>query len=368
MTTHPADTRWMDLALSLGRRSMGRTWPNPAVGCVIVSDGRAVGRGWTQTGGRPHAETMALTQAGTQASGATAYVTLEPCAHHGKTPPCAEALIAAGIMRVVSAVQDPDARVAGKGHAILANSGVTVDIGCRSDEANRDHSGFFLAKTKSRPFVTLKLASSFDGRIATASGESKWITGSASRALVHLMRARHDAVMVGVGTVLADDPDLTVRGLAALGQPVRVICDTRLRSSPDSRLGKTAKTIPVWLCHGPNATANDKQHWNELGALSLACEIGANDHLDIQNALQVLAQQGLTRVFCEGGGKLAAALLAADLVDQVVGFTAGLVLGAQGYPSVGKLPDLPLDQSPRFSLIETQQIEDDVMHRWERKT
>jgi diaminohydroxyphosphoribosylaminopyrimidine deaminase/5-amino-6-(5-phosphoribosylamino)uracil reductase len=212
------DERWMGLALALGRRGMGRVWPNPAVGCVIVRDGRVLGRGWTTDGGRPHAETQALAQAG-DARGAVAYVTLEPCAHYGRTPPCAGALVAAGVARVVVATGDPDPRVAGRGLAILREAGIAVATGVREGEARRDHAGFLLRVTQARPFVTLKLAASLDGRIATASAESRWITGPAARTTVHAMRARHDAVMVGGGTARADDPLLTVRGMGARPQP-----------------------------------------------------------------------------------------------------------------------------------------------------
>ena len=201
----------MALALSLGRRGQGACWPNPAVGCVIVKDGRIVGRGWTQPGGRPHAETEALARAGAAARGATAYVSLEPCSHHGKTPPCAAALIKAGIARVVAPVEDSDGRVAGQGFAMLRAAGVEVSTGLRADEAERDLAGFFLKTELGRPAVTLKLASSFDGRIATASGHSQWITGPEARRWVHGMRARHDAVMVGAGTARADDPALRAK-------------------------------------------------------------------------------------------------------------------------------------------------------------
>ncbi|TKA96810.1 bifunctional diaminohydroxyphosphoribosylaminopyrimidine deaminase/5-amino-6-(5-phosphoribosylamino)uracil reductase RibD, partial [Cereibacter changlensis] len=243
----------MALALSLGARGLGRTWPNPAVGCVIVKGARIVGRGWTQPGGRPHAEVMALRQAGDAARGAVAYVSLEPCAHHGKTPPCAEALIAAGVSRVVTALEDPDPRVAGRGHAMLRAVGIDVTEGVMGAEAAEANAGFLKRVTRGLPLVTLKLATTLDGRIATASGESRWITGPAARRAVHALRMSHDAVMVGVGTALADDPDLTVRDMGAGHQPVRILIDSRLRHSAESRLGRTAGQHPVWICHGPGA-------------------------------------------------------------------------------------------------------------------
>ena len=219
-------------ALALGQRGLGRTWPNPAVGCVIVHGGRVVGRGWTQPGGRPHAEVRALAQAGSAARGATAYVTLEPCAHHGHTGPCAEALIAAGVARVVTALQDPDPRVSGRGHAMLRAAGVAVTEGVLEPEARAVNAGFLKRVCHGLPLVTLKLATTLDGRIATASGESRWITGPEARRAVHALRLVHDAVLVGAGTARADDPDLTVRDLGATHQPVRIVIDSRLEHAP----------------------------------------------------------------------------------------------------------------------------------------
>ncbi len=205
------DAAHMRAALALARRGLGRTWPNPAVGCVLVKEGRVVGRGWTQRGGRPHAEAEALRRAAGAAKGATAYVSLEPCSHHGKTPPCAEALIAAGISRAVIAMEDPDPRVAGRGLGALREAGIEVTPGIGEAEAREINEGFFLRLEKNRPLVTLKLAMTLDGRIATRTGESRWITGEPARARSHLLRAQHDGVMVGSGTVLADDPLLNVR-------------------------------------------------------------------------------------------------------------------------------------------------------------
>ncbi|GAA0294234.1 bifunctional diaminohydroxyphosphoribosylaminopyrimidine deaminase/5-amino-6-(5-phosphoribosylamino)uracil reductase RibD [Rhodovulum strictum] len=356
----------MALALALGARGLGRVWPNPAVGCVIVNGGRIVGRGWTAPGGRPHAEPLALAQAGAAARGATAYVSLEPCSHHGQTPPCAEALVAAGVARVVSALEDPDPRVAGRGHAILRGAGIAVETGVMAEAARRSHRGFLLNRTEGRPLVTLKLATSFDGRIATASGESRWITGEGARRLVHAQRARHDAVMVGGGTARADDPDLTVRGLGVAHQPVRVVLSRGLDLPREGRLAATAASVPLWLCHGPDAAPERCEHWQRLGARLIEGAIGADGQLDPAATLQALGAAGLTRVFCEGGGSLGAALLAAGLVDELVGFTAGLALGAEGRPALGALGLARLAEAPRFRLIETRAIGDDVMHRWER--
>ncbi|WP_299944466.1 bifunctional diaminohydroxyphosphoribosylaminopyrimidine deaminase/5-amino-6-(5-phosphoribosylamino)uracil reductase RibD [uncultured Ruegeria sp.] len=361
------DKRFMALALSLGRRGQGMCWPNPSVGCVVVRDGRIVGRGWTQPGGRPHAETEALAQAGAAARGATAYVSLEPCSHHGKTPPCAEALIATGVARVVSAIEDSDPRVSGQGFGMLREAGIEVTTGVLAAHAARDHAGFFLKTEQGRPFVTLKLASSFDGRIATETGHSQWITGPMARRAVHAMRARHDAVMVGAGTARADDPSLTVRDLGVQHQPVRVVVSRHLDLPLLGHLARTASEIPVWLCHGPHPDPERARAWEGLGAVLIPCALDGH-HIDATDLLQQLGQAGLTRVFCEGGSALAASLLKGDLVDELVGFTAGLTIGAEGLPAIGALGLDTLGTAPRFDLIETQAIGGDILHRWGRVT
>lgn len=360
-----ADLRHMAHALRLGRRGQGRCWPNPAVGCVIVKDGRVVGRGWTQPGGRPHAEPGALAMAGALARGATAYVTLEPCSHHGQTPPCAEALIAAGVARVVAALEDSDPRVSGRGFAMLRAAGIEVTTGVRAAEAAQDHAGFFLRQSEGRPFLTLKLASSLDGRIATATGESQWITGPEARRAVHALRAQHDAVMVGAGTVRADDPGLTVRGLGITHQPVRVVASRRLDLPLTGQLAQTAGDVPVWLCHGPATDPALIKAWRGLGATLLPCGL-SRGQLDVASVLRGLGEAGLTRVFCEGGGQLAGSLLAAGLVDELIAFTAGLTLGAEGQPSVGALGLERLAEAPRLELAELRQVGGDVMQVWRR--
>ncbi|MFP4570528.1 bifunctional diaminohydroxyphosphoribosylaminopyrimidine deaminase/5-amino-6-(5-phosphoribosylamino)uracil reductase RibD [Rhodosalinus sp.] len=363
--TQDDDARWMRVALTLGRRGQGRVWPNPAVGCVLVKEGRVVGRGWTQPGGRPHAETEALAQAGPAARGATAYVTLEPCAHHGVTPPCTEALIGAGVRRVVAPLADSDPRVSGQGFDRLKRGGVPVTTGVLAHEAAEDHAGFFLKVEQGRPWLTLKLAVSLDGRIATASGESRWITGTEARRSVHALRGRHDAVMVGAGTARADDPDLTVRDMGADHQPVRVVVSRRLDLPLMGRLAQSARAVPVWVCHGPEADAPAVEAWTGLGARLLACPV-IGGQLDPGGILQALGTAGLTRVLCEGGGTLAAALLAADLVDELVVMSAGLALGAEGRPSLGALGIERLAAAPRYRLIEARPLGGDVLHRWRR--
>lgn len=328
------DLRHMDHALRLARRGLGNVWPNPAVGCVLVRDGRVVGRGWTQPGGRPHAERMALDAAGEAARGATAYVTLEPCAHHGRTPPCALGLIEAGVARVVSALTDPDPRVAGRGHAMLREAGIAVTEGVRAAQAADLQRGFLSRVTLGRPMVTLKLATSFDGRIATSSGESRWITGEAARRHVHLMRLSHDAVMVGAGTARADLPSLNVRGFGAVRQPVRVV----IANAPIPELPpEDGDHGPLWVLPGP-----------------------------LSEALAELGQRGLTRIFCEGGGQLAASLLRDGLVDELVGYTAGIALGGDGRAAVGALGLTQISGAPRFELVEHRAIGGDLFHRWRR--
>lgn len=350
-------------ALALGARGLGSTWPNPAVGCVVVASGRIVGRGWTQAGGRPHAEVRALAQAGDAARGATAYVTLEPCAHHGQTPPCAGALIAAGVARVVTALQDPDPRVSGRGHAMLREAGIAVTEGVEAQAARAAHLGFLTRVTEGRPMVTLKLATTLDGRIATARGESRWITGPQARRAVHALRLSHDAVMVGAGTQRADDPDLTVRDLGAGHQPVRVVLDTRLSGDPASRLGQTARAVPVWLCHGPQAPEGARAAWATTGARLIDCA-APGGRVAAEAALQALGSAGLTRVFCEGGGHLAASLLRAGLVDVLVTFGAGRVIGGDGLAAVAPLGVSALTDAPAFRLDEVAAVGGDVMARW----
>ncbi len=351
-------------SLRLAARGLGNVWPNPAVGCVLVKDGLVVGRGWTQPGGRPHAEVRALQQAGPAARGATAYVTLEPCAHHGQTPPCAEALIAAGVARVVTALTDPDPRVSGKGHRMLHSAGIAVTEGVLTDEATRINAGFLKRVTRGLPFVTLKLATTLDGRIATASGDSRWITGPLSRRKVHALRMSHDAVMVGSGTALADDPDLTVRELGALRQPVRVVLDRLLRHDPASRLGRTATAdSPVWLLHGPKAPQARRAAWSTTGAklIEVAEDEGG---LDLTAALSALAQKGITRVLCEGGGTLAAGLVMAGLADELAIFSGGVLIGADGRSALGPLGLSALADAPRPTLRESQTLGPDLYSLW----
>jgi diaminohydroxyphosphoribosylaminopyrimidine deaminase / 5-amino-6-(5-phosphoribosylamino)uracil reductase len=355
------DHRWMRTALALARRGLGQVWPNPAVGCVIVTADRVVGRGWTQPGGRPHAETEALRQAGAAAQGATAYVSLEPCAHWGKTPPCADALVEAGIGRAVVALEDPDPRVAGAGIERLRRAGIAVETAIGRDEAAEINAGFLTRERLGRPLVTLKLATSLDGHIATATGESRWITGPQARALAHGLRATHDAVMVGTGTVLADDPQLTCR-LPGLDRrsPVRVVLDRRMRIPPTARVIAGAREVPTWVLTVRLADQARHEALVANGAEVIEVAAGVADGLDLGAALQALGARGLTRLLVEGGAGLSAALLRAGLIDRLVWLHAPLLIGGDGVPAIAALGLQALADAPRFERVASDTIGDDV--------
>jgi diaminohydroxyphosphoribosylaminopyrimidine deaminase / 5-amino-6-(5-phosphoribosylamino)uracil reductase len=362
------DAGYMRAALGLARRGLGRTWPNPTVGCILVQGDTVVGRGRTGAGGRPHAEAAALAEAGPRARGATAYVTLEPCAHTGETPPCAEALAAAGVARVIVAIEDPDPRVDGRGVEALRTAGVAVEVGCLAAEAMAVNRGFLTRVTSGRPMLTLKLAASLDGRIATGTGESRWITGPRARAEVHMMRAQSDAVLVGAGTVRSDDPRLDVRDLGLDDvRPVRVVVSGALSLPRDGHLGRTAAEVPTWIAHDPEAEPARRAAWQELGAELIEIPWQADGQLDLTALMQRLGDRGLTRVLCEGGGRLASALIEDDLVDEVVCYTAGLVLGAEAIPAVGALDVAALQLAPRFRLLDATPIGPDLRSRWRRR-
>lgn len=358
-------------ALALARRGMGETWPNPTVGCVLVREGVVLARGRTSAGGRPHAETAALQAAralGVDVRGAAAYVTLEPCAHHGRTPPCAEALLSAGIARCVVATGDPDPRVSGGGLAVLRQAGIDVleDVG--KAEADEINAGFFCRVHSGRPMVTLKLATSLDGRIATAAGDSKWITGEAARARGHLLRASHDAILVGIGTVIADDPALTCRlpGLAARS-PVRLIADSEARLPLTAAVVRTAQSVPTWLMCAENVPVDRTLGLEAAGVIVRRLPRGGDGRADPAAMLQALGAQGLTRVLVEGGGTLAAALLAAGLVDRLAVFRAGVVIGGDGVPSVAACGIERLAEAHRFSRLSLGETGEDVLETWARR-
>jgi diaminohydroxyphosphoribosylaminopyrimidine deaminase/5-amino-6-(5-phosphoribosylamino)uracil reductase len=354
------DLAMMRAALGLARRGLGTTWPNPSVGCIVVKGGHIVGRGWTGRGGRPHGETEALRRAGAAAKGATAYVTLEPCSHWGKTPPCAGALIKARLRRVVIALEDPDPRVAGSGIEALRKAGLGVEIGLCAAEAAELNAGFLQRVRLGRPLVTLKLATSLDGRIAMADGESRWITGAAARDRAHLLRAAHDAILVGTDTVLADDPQLTCRlpGLADRS-PVRVILDRQLRIPPTARVIAEARQVPTWLVTLPSADPARQKLLRDAGVEVIAAEADSTGMIDLSAILTRLGTRGLTRLLVEGGGRLAAALLRAELVDRLVWFHAPLLLGGDGIPAIAPLGLDTLPDMPRFERLAAEIVGED---------
>lgn len=345
-----ADQEFMDVALSLAARNLGDTWPNPAVGCVLVKDGQVIGRGWTESGGRPHAETQALLRAGASARGATAYVTLEPCSHHGKTPPCADALVAAGVARVVVATFDPDPRVNGRGVARLRDAGVDVKEGVGKAAADRQNAGFFLKIAKGLPLFALKTATTLDGRIALASGESRWITGEPARRAVHVLRARYDAILVGSETALTDDPLLTCRMDGYSGRAkVRIVLDRRLRISPSSELVKTARQIPTWVMTAAEAAPSARHGELVKSGVDVLPLKGSSDHTGFAFAVgKALAERGLTRVLIEGGGQVAAAFLRAGLIDELAWFRGPSVIGGDGRASIHPMGLIDLADMPRF--------------------
>lgn len=365
-----ADARWMRLALGLAARGLGRVAPNPAVGAVLVREGRVLGRGATGTGGRPHAEAVALDQArdlfGAQAlRGATAYVTLEPCAHHGRTPPCAEALIDAKIARLVCPMIDPDPRVSGRGFAALEAARIVVETGLMEAEARQLNAGFLSRIERGRPFLTLKLATTLDGRIATRTGESRWITGARARARVHLMRMQSDAVLIGAGTARTDDPMLDVRGFGVGAmQPMRVIADGGLSLPLTGRLAATARAVPVTVLCRSNAPAERRTAFEGLGVQLAETNISADGSVDMADGLARLGMAGVTRVLCEGGGRLAASLLAAGLVDELVLFTGARVIGGDGVPAVGGFKIDRLANAPGFRLENVEALDGDLMSVW----
>jgi diaminohydroxyphosphoribosylaminopyrimidine deaminase/5-amino-6-(5-phosphoribosylamino)uracil reductase len=360
------DLRFMQLALALGRRGLGRTWPNPAVGAVVVKDGVILGRGWTQPGGRPHAETEALKRAGKAARGATLYATLEPCSHQGKTPPCVDAIIRAGIARVVSALDDPNPEVAGQGYAKLRERGIAVETGLCADEAAQAHAGHLRRMREGRPQVLLKLAVSADGKAGLAGRKPTAITGEEARTRVHLMRAEADAILVGVGTVLSDDPHLTCR-LPGMQErsPVRVILDARLRAPLSTSVVSTAREVPTWAFGAAGASPVAEDILKTKGVEVFRAE-AKDGSLDLAQVLKALAERGITRLMVEGGPKVAAAFVAADLVDDVALFRSSNAIGPDGIDALEGLPLTALTQSPKLKAVASEAIGADILETFER--
>ncbi|MCD8494056.1 MAG: bifunctional diaminohydroxyphosphoribosylaminopyrimidine deaminase/5-amino-6-(5-phosphoribosylamino)uracil reductase RibD, partial [Alphaproteobacteria bacterium] len=329
--------------------------------CVIVKDGRVVGMGRTQDGGRPHAERVAISMAGHETQGATAYVTLEPCAHERPDGNCSQALIAAGVREVYVACLDPDPRTAGKGIEALKEAGIIVHIGLSEEEARVVNQGFFLKITAGRPFITLKIASSLDGRIAAKDGSSQWITGEIARAQGHLLRSRHDAILVGVGTALADNPLLTTRLLGVSHRVVRIVLDTHLRLDPGSKLAQTARDEPLWIFHETDKE-NKKQELEALG-----CKLVSINTHDLPAVVQMLAGQGITRLLVEGGAGIHTSFIEAGLYDEIAWFRGGKILGGEGLPVLGGLGIESIAGALTLERRESRALGPDVLDIFVRK-
>jgi len=365
MNEPEADARWMRRALLLARRAEGRTSPNPLVGAVVVRAGRAVGEGFHQGPGRPHAEAVALAAAGRKARGATLYVTLEPCVHTDKrTPPCAPAVVRAGIARAVVGMRDPNPKVAGRGVAALKAAGIATSVGCEGPAARRLNAPYVRALATGLPWVTLKVAQTLDGKVATARGESRWITGEAARRHGHALRARNDVILVGIGTVLTDDPILTCR-LVRGRSPVRVVVDARLETPVTARVLTEGRPTPTILATLPatlrRAGAARRKALEAAGARLLAVG-GRGGRVDLGTLLAALAAEGRHRVLCEGGPRLAAALVRAGLVSQVAFYTAPRILGgddARG--AIGGTAPARLADALRLRPLAVRRLGDDVL-------
>ena len=362
----------MRVALALAGRSLGLAWPNPAVGCVLVrtDDGaeRVVGRGWTQRGGRPHGEMEALNRAGELARGSTAYISLEPCNHHGKTPPCAEALIAAGISRALVTIEDPDPRVSGRGIARLREAGIPTTVGVCADEARALNAGFFLRIREGRPLTTLKLATTLDGRIATRTGESQWITGEEARARAHGLRARYDAVMVGIGTAIHDDPSLTCR-LPGLDDrsPIRVVVDSGLRLPVNGKLVRSASTVPLWVVTCAAAAVEERAALEAAGVTIIDAPADGDGRVDLAAMFGLLGGRGLTRVLVEGGGELAAGMLKAGTIDRIAWFRAPKLIGGDGLAAVAGSGLEAIADADSFQRLSVEPCGSDVLETYARE-
>jgi diaminohydroxyphosphoribosylaminopyrimidine deaminase/5-amino-6-(5-phosphoribosylamino)uracil reductase len=360
------DERFFRAALALGRRNLGAAAPNPAVGALVVRDGIVVGRGWTAAGGRPHAETQALAEAGDLARGATLYVTLEPCAHHGRTPPCAEAVVAAGIARVVGGLTDPDDRVAGEGYGLLRGAGIAVEADVLPEEGRRAHRGHILRVTEGRPMVTLKIAQTADGQAAGGAHDPRLaITGPAANLRTHVMRAMHEAIMVGIGTALGDDPLMTVRLPGCDRKPLRVVLDARLDLPLRSRLVVGARDFPTLAICGADAGPARRAALEAQGVEVAACET-ADRRIDLRAALKLLAGRGISRVFSEGGPRIGAALIAQGLADEMVLFASPRPLGRKGVDALSATARQKLADASAYRIVEQGLLGADSFIHYER--
>ena len=350
----------MARCLHLARRSLGNSWPNPPVACVLVHEGRIAASGRTAPGGRPHAEAEALAEAGSLARGATAYVTLEPCSHFGKTPPCANALAEAGVARCVVSLQDPDPRVSGRGVTALQERGVRVETGLLADAARELLAGHASRMLRGRPRLALKVAATLDGAVGGAGRKRLAITGERSRAFVELLRSEHDAVLTGIGTALADNPLLLPRNRGvARRSPVRIVLDAWLRLPVESELALSARAAPLWVVHGPEAERRKRDALATRGARLIEAPVQDGRRLDLARAMELLSEQGLTRILAETGPRLSAALLAGGLADEVIWLAAGRLLGQSG------LAAMETALGRRLAIRDSFRLGDDIASIWQ---
>lgn len=355
-----ADNKYMKRALLLARKGIGKTVPNPAVGCVIVKDGQVVGEGWHKKAGTPHAEIHALAMAGTAAKGADLYVTLEPCCHFGKTPPCTDALIAAGVRRVVVGMVDPNPKVSGQGINLLRQAGIEVEVGLLNEQCRELNRGFIKSVTTGMPYVIYKTAMTLDGNIATVTGDSRWVTGEAARRHVHHIRAKSDAIMVGVDTVIVDNPMLTVRHVKG-GNPLRVVVDTRMRTPESVAVlsGDMAKETIIATCE-----ANPRVHrrYQLLGATVLVCE-EFDGRVNMRDLLRKLSAMGVQTVLLEGGSRLAGDMLKSGLIDEFLLFYAPKIIGSDGFSAFALQGIAKMDDAMDFCIKDVRMIGRDLLVR-----
>ncbi len=350
-----ADHEFMARTLELAGRGLYSTAPNPRVGCVVVADGMVIGMGWHEKAGMPHAEALALKAAGARARGATLYVNLEPCSHHGRTPPCVDAIIAAGVKRVVAAMEDPNPKVAGEGFARLRAAGIAVEHGLKEDEARELNVGFFARMTRGRPWMRMKIAASLDGRTALANGKSRWITGEAARADGHRWRARACAVLTGFGTVRDDDPRLDVRGVDTPRQPLKIVVDSKFETSPSARLLKDGRTLVA-------GAVNDKKRIAALEAAGAEVVIIPNERgkVELYKLMEELARRELNEIHVEAGTRLNGSLLQAGVVDELLVYLAPRIIGDSGR-GMFHLPELTeLSQTTALEIRGVERIGADL--------
>ncbi len=353
------DLQYMRNALALARMGLGHTWPNPTVACILVKHNRIIARARTANGGRPHAEQLAIEHAGDNAKGSTAYVTLEPCAHEGETPSCARLLIEAGVQKVVIGILDPDLRTNGKGMEYLKKAGVEVVSGMMEQECFALNEGFFLKQLKSRPFITLKTATTLDGKIATSTGQSKWITGKMARARGHLLRAQHDAIAVGLNTISQDNPALTCRLEGGQKSLTRIVFDTNGKLTGTEKIFADIKNNPVWI-----VTAS--KNLNIIGAKILQVSKNNQNQIDIKEALQAITAEGVTRLLVEGGAHLMTSFLKENLFDELHWFRAPILMGGDGLNAVQLLDIFEMTDIKKLQLKKSITLGNDILEIYKK--